>query len=107
MSRKFPTVKAQEQALDEIRRVLNRDMKVMTSDYSIEEATPELLERVVLFDGILSMFDILEEKVTAGVLLASKVIHYNANDTARAALEGDLVEQAEACLTLMVGKKGE
>lgn len=99
MGRRYPTVKKQEQALDEIRRVLNREMKHLTSDYSIEEATPEVLERVVLFDGILHMFDILEEKVTAGVLLAGKV---KGADTSKY-----LRTQAENCLDLMIGPEEE
>ena len=102
MTKRYPTVKQQEEALDEMKRILNRDVTTMTSDEAVDDATPELLERVVLFEGILNMLDILEEKVTAGVLLASKVIHY---DGGVELIDTDLVEQAQTCLDLMVGKE--
>lgn len=101
MSRRYPTVKQQEKALDEMKRILGRDIDVMTS--SDEPATAAILERVVLFEGVLHMFDILEEKVVAGVLLASKVVHYDA--AVMELVDGDLREQAELCLELMVGKE--
>ena len=100
--KKYPTVKAQEKALDEMKRILGRDIDTLTS--SDEPATAQILERVVLFEGILRMFDILEEKVVAGVLLASKVVHYDAAGD-RGWLKADLTGQAEICLELMVGKE--
>ena len=102
MSRRYPTVKQQEEALDEMKRILNRDISILTSDEEAENATAEILERVVLFEGILNMFNILEEKVVAGVLLASKIIHY---DGGVELIDTDLVEQAQTCLELMVGKE--
>lgn len=101
MSRRYPTVKQQEKALDEMKRILGRDIDVMTS--SDEPATAAILERVVLFEGVINMFNILEEKVVAGVLLASKIIHYDA--AVMELLDSDLVEQAEICLELMIGKE--
>ena len=100
MSRKYPTVKQQEAAMDEMKRILGRDIDTMTGDEMIEP-TPEVLERVVLFEGILHMFNILEEKIVAGVLLASKVIHSDGE----VELDPDLVSQAEICLELLVGKE--
>lgn len=99
MSRRYPTVPEQEKALDEMRRILSRDLAVLLSDESAEDATAEVLERAVLFEGILSMFDILEGKVTAGVLLASKIVHSGT------AYDEHLIEQAKACLLLMVGEE--
>ncbi len=107
MSKRYPTIKAQGKALDEMKRILSRDMKVMTDDFSIEEATPELLERVVLFEGILNMFDILEEKVTAGILLASKVVHNNDESSTknRDLISEDIYRLAKICLVLMCGEE--
>jgi len=105
MSRKYPTPKDQEKALDEMRRILNRDLSVLLSDESAENATPEVLERAILFEGILSMFDILEGKVTAGVLLASKITHYNEGAMELGPMDPHIVEQAETCLLLMVGEE--
>lgn len=102
MSRRYPTVKKQEEALDEMRRILGRDIVTLTSDEEAENATPEILERVVLFEGILGMFDILEDKVTAGVLLASKVKHYD-DGWAPTSTFIELKSQAEICLELMLG----
>ncbi len=80
-----------------MRRILNRDIATLTGDDEVENATPEILERVVLFEGILSMFDILEEKVTAGVLLAGKV------KCQHACVPNELITQAEICLELLIG----
>ena len=102
MSRRYPTVKKQEEALDEMRRILGRDIVTLTGDDEAENATPEILERVVLFEGILGMFDILEEKITAGVLLASKIIHYDVGPEDRPMLP-ELTIQAEICMELMLG----
>ena len=99
MGKRYPTVAQQEKALDEMKRILGRDIDVMTG--SDEPATAEVLERVVLFEGILHMFNILEEKVVAGVMLASKVIHSDGE----VELDEHLVEQANICLELMVGKE--
>lgn len=104
MSRRYPTVAQQEKALDEMKRILNRDITVMTGD-EIIEPTAELLERVVLFEGILNMFNILEEKVTAGTMLAGKVkgtlddLQITTPETI------ELYSQAEICLELLIGKE--
>lgn len=95
MSRRYPTVKQQEKALDEMKRILGRDIDVMTS--SDEPATAAILERVVLFEGVINMFNILEEKVVAGVMLAGKVKGADVPD--------ELYDQAEICLELMIGKE--
>jgi len=102
MSRRYPTVKQQEAALDEMKRILGRDIDVMTGD-EIIEPTPELLERVVLFEGILQMFNILEEKIVAGVLLASKIIHED--ESAEYVVQPHIKDQAAICLELMIGKE--
>ncbi len=106
MSKRYPTVAQQEKALDEMKRILSRDIAVMTSDESVDNATPELLERVVLFEGILNMFNILEEKVTAGVMLAGKIKgEFNSASWYPPGIV-ELKRQAEICLELMIGKEG-
>jgi len=100
MGKRYPTVAQQEQALDEMKRILGRDIDVMTS--SDEPATAAILERVVLFEGVLNMFDILEEKIVAGVMLAGKIKGY---DQPVDQEMSKIIQQAEVCLELMIGKE--
>ncbi len=103
MSRRYPTVAQQEKALDEMKRILGRDIDVMTG--SDEPATAAILERVVLFEGILHMFNILEEKVVAGVMLAGKVKGVLDEFPLTTPETIELNNQAEVCLELMIGKE--
>ncbi len=116
MSRLKESVQQQDKAMIEIRRVLNARMKVMTSDEFIENASAADLEMATLYEGILSMFDIYDEKVTAGVLIASAVEGWNllhGHQSIKQALDAgefgpidnELVVQAKACLDLMLGPK--
>jgi len=104
-------------AVDEVKRVLLRDIITMTSDEfvtddDIKATLPEILLRVTLFEGVLAILDSYQEKVVAGVLIASRVIHWNKEKTPkrlpfevpRCVMDDELIEQAQACLNLMIGE---
>lgn len=103
MSTRYPTVKQQEDALDEIRRVLIRDITVLTSDEEADNATPEILERVVLFEGILNMFTIFDEKVTAAVMICGKIKGVVGACKIHTPELLELKDQANICLELLIG----
>jgi len=89
-------IEGQNAAVDEIRRILTRDI-ILLGDTPDEEVTPQILERVVLFEGIISSLNLFDEQVGAATLLATRVL----NDCRADSIA---YKMAYSCLLLTLGE---